>query len=94
MTIIHVARNNRVDYTTRTLGEAYPVLKIANNALREFEKCLELLRASDNEEVRKSAQSFFEMLGEVRHDCSWAYIIEQAKDAAEVAMVKPINRST
>ena len=90
--VIYVSRNFAVSTETRELGEAHPVLKIADDNLRQFEKGLELLRASGNKNVRRSAQTAFEMLGDLRHDASWSTIVDMAEEAAAEARVVPMVR--
>jgi hypothetical protein len=90
--VIYVSRNFAVSTETRELGEAHHVLKIADDNLRQFEKCLELLRASGNRDVSRSAQRAFEMLGDLRHDVSWATIVDMAAEAAVEARVVPMVR--
>jgi hypothetical protein len=90
--VIYVSRNFAIDTATRELGEAHPVLKIADDNLRQFEKCLELLRSSGNRDVSRSAQRAFEMLGDLRHDVSWATIVDMAEEAAAEARVVPMIR--
>jgi hypothetical protein len=90
--VIHVSRNFAIDTETREMGEAYPVLRIADDNLRQFEKCLELLRASGNKTVRRCAQTAFEMLGDLRHDASWATLVSMGEEAAAEACTVPMVR--
>jgi hypothetical protein len=91
--VIYVSQNFAIDTETREMGEAHPVIKIADDNLRQFEKCLELLRSSDNKSVRRCAQTAFEMLGDLRHDASWATLVSRSEEAAAEARVVPVRRA-
>jgi hypothetical protein len=91
MTTMHVSHNFRAPTEIRELGEAYPVIKVADDAVREFRKCLELLRTSDNDGLRKCAQELDEVISDALHDASWAYWRDRAMDAHGEAMVRPVK---
>jgi hypothetical protein len=91
-TYIQVAHNFACPTARRELGEAHEMLKAVDARLSEVEQYLEYLRASTNADIRKSAQTLFEYLGDARADASWASLVSDANDAASVAMVRKINK--
>ena len=90
--IIHVSTNFACPTEIRELGEAHAVIVVADQAQRQFEKCLELLRTSSNECIRETAQRAFEMLGDLRHDASWNTLVTRAADAMGEARVVKMRR--
>jgi hypothetical protein len=84
--------NFRCENETRTLGEAYPVVKIADDNMRQFRKCLELMRKSDNKALAQCAENLDLAIADILHDESWAYWVDEAQEAHAEAMVRPVVR--
>lgn len=90
---MHVSHNFVAPTEVRELGEAMPVIKVADDAVREFRKCLELLRTSSHDGLRKCAQELDEVVSDALHDASWAYWRDKAQEAYGEAMVRPVKVS-
>ena len=89
--VIYVSHSFACPTETRYLGEAYPVVKIADDAMREFRKCIELIRSSSHDGLRKCAEELDSVLSDVLHDASWAYWVEESRDAFNEAKVSPVR---
>ena len=92
-TITYVSYSFSCPLDTRQLGEAFPVVKIADDAMRQFRKCIELIRTSEHAKLRKCAEEIDAMISEVLHDTSWAYWVEEARDAYAEARVTPVRKT-
>lgn len=87
----YVSHSFKCDTKTRELGEAYPVVKIADDAIRQARKCIELLRKTQHAGLRGCADELDLALADVLHDASWAYWVDEARDAYGEARVRPIK---